>query len=92
MHLISIYILPVLTYGLKIILPESTGLQALELCHKKFLKRILSLPKNTPDPAVYVLSGFIPVEGQIHMKALTFLITSVDRKILVEKRELHTVN
>ena len=32
------------------------------------------------------------VEGQIHMKALTFLITSVDRKILVEKRELHTAN
>ena len=92
LHLISIYILPVLTYGLEIILPESTGLQALELCHRKFLKRILSLPKNTPDPAVYVLSGFIPVEGQVHMKALTFLITSVDRKILVEKRELHTVN
>ena len=64
LHLISIYILLVLTYGLEIILPEAAGLQA-------FQKSIIST-KNTPDPAVYILSGFIPVEGQLHMKALTF--------------------
>ena len=28
--------------------------------------------RNTPDPYVYVLSGCIPVEGQIDLKALTF--------------------
>ena len=40
---------------------------------KKLLKQIFSLPTNTPDPVPYILSGLIPIEGQIHMKALTFL-------------------
>ena len=55
LHLISIYILPVLTYGLEIILPEATGLQALELCHKKLLKIVLSLQK-TPLTQQYTFS------------------------------------
>ena len=42
------------------------------MCQKKLLKRILSLPKNIPDPAVYISTGFIPVEGQVDMKILTF--------------------
>ena len=33
---------------------------------------ILSLPVNTADPAVYVLSGTITVEATIHKRALTF--------------------
>ena len=45
LHLIRIYVLPVLTYGLEIIIPGSKGIQTLELCQKKLLKRILSLPK-----------------------------------------------
>ena len=74
LHLIRIYIYitPVLTYGLEIILPSCKGLQSLEMCQKKLLNRILSLPKNTPDPAFYVLTGFIPVEGQVDLKILTF--------------------
>jgi hypothetical protein len=37
---------------------------------KELLKQIFSLPTNTPDPVPYILSGLIPIEGQIHMKAL----------------------
>ena len=37
------------------------------------LKQILSLPQNTPDTVPYILSGLIPVEGQLHIKALTFM-------------------
>ena len=33
---------------------------------------ILSLSVNTADPAVYVLSGTIPVEATIHKRALAF--------------------
>ena len=53
-------------------MPGSKGIQTLELCQKKLLKRILSLPKITPDPAIYVLTGFLPVEAQVDMKILTF--------------------
>ena len=60
-----------LLYGLELILPGHKGLDRLETYQKLLLKRLLSLPTNTPDPAVYILSGFIPVEGQIDHKALT---------------------
>ena len=32
----------------------------------------LSLPMSCPDPAVYILTGILPIEAQIHIKALTF--------------------
>ena len=31
------------------------------------------MPQNTPDTVPYILSGLIPVEGQFHIKALTFM-------------------
>ena len=34
------------------------------------LKQILSLPTRTADAAVYVLSGILPVEAQIHIRTL----------------------
>ena len=34
------------------------------------MKRLLSVPIRTPDPALYILSGFLPVEA--HKKALIF--------------------
>ena len=72
LHIIRIYVLPVLLYGLELILPNKTLTERLEVYQKKLLKRILSVPNNTPDAAVYMLSGFIPIEAQIHKKALVF--------------------
>ncbi|CAG2248396.1 unnamed protein product [Mytilus edulis] len=37
---------------------------------KRFLKQLLSLPTSTPDSAVYILSGILPVEAQIDKRAL----------------------
>jgi hypothetical protein len=37
------------------------------------LKQILSLPQNVADPVPYIISGLIPIEGQIHLKILTFM-------------------
>jgi hypothetical protein len=37
------------------------------------VKQILSLPQNAPDTVPYIISGLKPTEGQIHIKALTFL-------------------
>ena len=37
---------------------------------KRTLKQIMSLPVNTPDPVVYVLSGILPMESQIHVKSM----------------------
>ena len=71
-HLMQTYVLPVLIYGMVVVLPKRKYIDMLDKFYKKFLKMILSLPVNTADPAVYVLSGTIPVEATIHKRALTF--------------------
>ncbi|VDI51228.1 Hypothetical predicted protein [Mytilus galloprovincialis] len=46
----------------------------LEKFQKKMLKQLMSLPTNTPDPAVNILTGILPVETQIHLKVMTLFI------------------
>ncbi|CAC5367025.1 unnamed protein product [Mytilus coruscus] len=70
LHLIKTFIQPILTYGLDVILPTSSNLLKLEKFQKQLLKRIMSLPICTPDPSIYILSGFLPIEAQIDQKAL----------------------
>ena len=69
-HLLTTYITSVVfIYGMELIIPKATPLAQLELFHKRRIKQILSLP-TTADPAVYILSGLLPVETQIHIRAL----------------------
>ena len=77
LHLLKIYVLPVLLYGLEIILPPNKYLNQLEMFHKKILKQILSVPQNTADPAVYILSGFLPIKEQLHIKVLNFFNNNI---------------
>jgi hypothetical protein len=49
---------------------DRTQSTKLEIFQKKLLKQLLSLPQNAPDSAIYLLTGFLPVEAQIHKKAL----------------------
>ena len=86
-HLLRTYVLPVLLYGLDIYLPTSVELCTLETQFKKIIKHILSLPTTTADPAPFILSGLIPAEGLIHLRALTLFgnITRLDADSL-EKR------
>ena len=59
----------------------------LEIYQKKMLKQILSLPTNTPDAAVYMVSGFLPVEAQIDKRALSlFHNVTVQDDSSVEKQ------
>ena len=69
--IIRCYILPILTYGLEILQPRSQNMNKLEQFLKALLKRILSLPPNVPDPALYIISGLLPVQAQIDIKCLT---------------------
>ena len=71
MNLYRTFILPILTYGLSFLLPSQSSIKKLEQFQKQLLKRILSVPQNTPDTAVYILSGLIPIQEQVLWKALT---------------------
>jgi hypothetical protein len=72
LHIFKTYITPVLLYGMELLLPSSKPLEQLELFQKRILKQMLSLPMSCPDPAVYILTGILPIAAQIHFKALTF--------------------
>jgi len=67
--IIKWYILPVLTYGIDILQPSKTNMNKLEKFQKSLLKKVLSLPPNAPDPALYIITGFM--EAQIDLKCLT---------------------
>ena len=43
----------------------------LERSNKKFLKHILGVSDTTANPAVYILTGTIPIECDIHKRALS---------------------
>jgi hypothetical protein len=35
------------------------------------IKQILSLPINTAEPAIYIISGLLPAEAEVHKRAIT---------------------
>jgi hypothetical protein len=55
-------------YGMELLLPFSKPLEQLELLQKKILKQMLSLPMSCPDPAVYILTGILPIAAQNTVK------------------------
>ena len=69
--LLQTYVLPVLFYGLEVVIPTGKSLNVLETQYKKLLKQILSIPTATADPAVYILSGILPAEAMIHKRILS---------------------
>ena len=69
LSMLQTYVLPVLTYGLEVIVPTNKALTTLETQYKKTIKQLLSLPSNTADPAVYIISGTIPLEGVVFHSA-----------------------
>lgn len=69
--IIKCYVLPVLTYGIEILQPTKANLDKMEHFLKSLLKRILSLPPNSSDAALYVITGILPIEAQLDLKSLT---------------------
>jgi hypothetical protein len=65
-HLYKIYIF----YELELILPTTSSLLLLENFQKKILKQILSLPPCMADITVNILTGILPIEAQLHIRAL----------------------
>lgn len=75
------YILPMLTYGLEVLLPTGKNLENLQSYYKKLIKQLLTLPTNIGNPAIYILSGLLPIEAVIELQALSMFgnITRSDR-------------
>lgn len=82
LSLYLIYVLPVLTYGLEIVLPSKVLVDRIELVHRKTLvclKQLLSLPDYAPDPYIYILTGLLPIQVILDTKILCFFNTIVSQ-------------
>ena len=99
LHLYTTYITPVLLYGLELLLPTETLVNKLEIFQRKFVKQILQVADNTANPAIYLLTGLLPIQAQIHIRALSFLHNicsqsedSIERQIFVRQMNVKTIN
>jgi hypothetical protein len=63
-------------------LPKGKYLEQLNKFKKKMIKQLLSISSNTPDSAIYILTGLLPIEAHIHIRALTLL--QLSRCVVVE--------
>ena len=64
------YARPRLLYGLESINLTKRGIQKLELYQRTTIRQILHLPERVATSAIYILSGQIPVEAEIHKRRL----------------------
>ena len=72
LHIYQILVLPVMLYGMEVVFPRPKLIEKLDKFNKHNLKHILSLQITTGDPAVYILSGTLPIEAMIHQRVLIF--------------------
>ena len=92
LHMFNVYILPILTYGLEALILKDDDYKILEQFYRATLRRLQHLPENTATPILYLLLGCIPLEGQLHIKLLTFFVGILRRPGSIEheiiKRQL----
>ena len=69
-HLIRIYVLPRLLYGLDVINLSTSDIKNLDSFYLKLLKQIQHLPPRTANSASLLLLGRIPISGEIDKKIL----------------------
>ncbi len=70
LHLYSACILAIILYGTEIY-PES-GIEALEVLQNKCLKRLLKLPSSTPNAAILMETGNLPIRTLVHRRQLGY--------------------
>ena len=58
LHIYKTYVLPIILYGMELLLPSSKPLEQLEMFQTRMIKQLLSLPTRCPDPAVYILTAW----------------------------------
>ena len=74
------------------LLPSGGPLAQLDKYMKITLKQTMSIPVNTPDPVVCVLSGILPMEAQIHIKTLIMYNSIYFYKMTVWLKKWHIEN
>ena len=78
--ILNIYVYPRLIFGL-----STEDMKLLEKTYRKYLRCCQHLPDTTAIPAIYLLWGALPIEGQIHIKVINFTVSMLRRSGSVER-------
>ena len=70
-HLWNTYNLPILLSGLSALPIRPAQVKSLTLFQNKVFRGFLKLSQSSPTPSIYFLLGELPVEGKLHISALT---------------------
>ena len=65
------YVRPGLLYGLISINLSICDIQNMDLYQRKVIRQLLPLPERAATSVIYVLSGQLPVEAEIHKRRLS---------------------
>ena len=74
-HMWKTFALPRMLYGLEISRLRNSDTMQLEALQRSILRRLQCLPNNTANVAVYCLLGVRPIEQEIDLKKLSFLVS-----------------
>ena len=70
-YLSRVYVRPRLLYDLECIHLTKSDLSKLEGYQQRFMRQIQHLPERVSSCAVYILTGLLPVETEIHRNQLS---------------------
>ena len=80
----SLYIQPRLLYGLESIQLSRTDISRQDKYQRDFLRQIQHLPERVASCSVYILTGRLPIEAEIHKSQLTLFGNTI-RQDCVER-------
>lgn len=96
--LVNIYVLPAVMYGLETTRLTETDYATLEKYHRTLLRQLQHLPQSTAIPAIYLLTGSLPIRAIHHKKVLTFYASilrkegSVERELVCRQLTMKTMD
>ena len=82
------YARPRLLYGLEGINLTKCDIHKLEVYQRTLLRQLLHLPERVATSAIYILSGQLPVEAEIHKRTLS-LYGNIVRNDCIERELAH---
>ena len=80
----NLYIRPRLLYGLQSIKLSKANISRLDKYQRDFIRQIQHLPERVASCSVYIMSGLLPKEAEIHKSQLT-LLGNIIRQDCVER-------
>ena len=69
-HVIKIYVIPRLLYGLEATVLTKKQREELSTYHRNLLRIIQGLPKSTANEAIFILMGELPIEAELDIRIL----------------------